>query len=128
MTLHTSDGCVMSLTGEQGNANGNNCVGNIGCQVQDPRAQSYGTAFNANGGGIYATEWTSNHIQMWFWPRGTEPANVHTTPDPSTWGTPMSNFQGSCNIDAHFMNHNMVFDTTFCGDWAGAVWGNFPQW
>lgn len=28
----------------------------------------------------------------------------------------------TCPIDSHFANHNLVFDTTFCGDWAGAVW------
>jgi len=22
------------------------------------------------------------------------------------------------------MNHNIVFDTTFCGDWAGSVWSS----
>jgi hypothetical protein len=24
------------------------------------------------------------------------------------------------------MNHNIVFDTTFCGDWAGSVWSSNP--
>lgn len=28
----------------------------------------------------------------------------------------------SCNIDSFFANQNIVFDTTFCGDWAGNVW------
>ena len=29
-----------------------------------------------------------------------------------------------CNIPSHFGEHQIVFDTTFCGDWAGAVWGS----
>lgn len=37
----------------------------------------------------------------------------------------MAAFSGNtCNIDEHFKNHNIVFDTTFCGDWAGKVWGS----
>jgi hypothetical protein len=47
------------------------------------------------------------------------------TPTLSGWGTPQSYFQGGsgCNIDTHFANQNLIFDTTFCGDWAGNAWG-----
>ncbi|KAL2133769.1 hypothetical protein VTI74DRAFT_1706 [Chaetomium olivicolor] len=44
-------------------------------------------------------------------------------PDPSTFGTPMAIFSG-CAFRNHFANHNLVFNTAFCGDWAGSpgVW------
>lgn len=29
---------------------------------------------------------------------------------------------GDCDIDKHFYQRQIVFDTTFCGDWAGSVW------
>jgi hypothetical protein len=47
-------------------------------------------------------------------------------PDPSTWGLPQANFQGSCNIDSFFSEHQIVFDNTFCGNWAGNVWTTDP--
>jgi hypothetical protein len=43
-----------------------------------------------------------------------------------SWGLPVVAFNGGsgCNIDYHFANHNIIFDTTFCGDWAGGAWGS----
>jgi len=29
---------------------------------------------------------------------------------------------GACDIDAHFVDNEIVFDTTFCGDWAASFW------
>lgn len=67
-------------------------------------------------------EWTSSNIQVWFFPRDSIPAGVTATnPDPSTFGEPVANIAGSCDIDTHFWDHAMVFDTTFCGSWAGNV-------
>ncbi|KAH6650002.1 concanavalin A-like lectin/glucanase domain-containing protein [Chaetomium tenue] len=57
-------------------------------------------------------------------------------PDPTTFGTPLALFTGSgsgsssssssggsgCPLPQHFADHSLVFDTTFCGDWAGRVW------
>ena len=72
-------------------------------------------------------EWTSTAIQIWFFPRDRIPASINEAsndvgPDPSTFGLPIANFQGSCNIDAHFFDHSLVFDTTFCGSYAGNLW------
>jgi hypothetical protein len=93
--------------------------------VSDNKYASYGLDFNANNGGIYATEWTSDYIRIWFFPRSSIPSDITLgNPDPSSWGTPDTNFQGGCDIDTHFINNNFVFDTTFCGDWAGSVWSN----
>ena len=113
MTMHTSDGCSLA---------GNSCLANKGCSVNGGGASSYGDGLNKAGGGVYATEWTSDHINIWFWPKGSAPADVlGANPNPTAWGKPTANFQGGqgCNIDKHFNNMQLVFDTTFCGDWAG---------
>lgn len=60
---------------------------------------------------------------MWFFPRNAIPADALSgNPEPLKWGTPVANFQGGCDIDSHFKNHKIIFDVTFCGDWAGNVW------
>ena len=100
----------------------------MGCGIRNPAAGSFGAGFNANGGGVVATEVTSQAISIWFWPRGAVPAELSpssssaTTPDPSKWGTPVARFAGDCDIDAHFKDMQIVFDTTLCGDWAGQTW------
>ena len=87
-----------------------------------------GTPLNKAWGGIYAMQWTSSGIKMWFWPRDAVPYNLFgNTPEPETWGTPTANFAGSgCNWGTHFVNHRIVIDTTFCGDWGNAVWASNP--
>lgn len=99
-----------------------------GCGVTAQAGKStYGESFNSQGGGIYATEWTSDHIKVWFFPRNATPWDIHRgTPEPSSWPKPQAIFKGSlsCNIDTHFANQSLIFDTTFCGDFAGGVWGN----
>lgn len=41
-----------------------------------------------------------------------------------SWGTPLSSWSSGCDIDTYFHQQQIVFDLTFCGDWAGNVWGN----
>lgn len=115
---------------QSGTVNNMQCDGflsyNEGCNVNSNNVASYGTGFNNNGGGMFATKWNSNYIQTWFFPRGSVPSDITSgTRQPRRWGIPQSSFQGgpSCNIDTHFMNQSLVFYTTFCGDWAGNVWG-----
>ena len=92
----------------------------VGCSINNTLSASYGTDFNANGGGIYAMEWTSTAISIWHFPHASAPADIAApNPDPTKWGTPAARFQGACNIDNSFRNHNIIFDTTFCGQWAG---------
>lgn len=132
VTLHTSAGCTMSSAGDQAgsilaNADCNAGNANQGCSTTTANTQSYGTGFNANGGGVYAMEWTSQAIKVYFFTRSAIPSDITSgNPNPSSWGAPMASFTGGsgCNIDSHFQNQQLVFDTTFCGDWAGAanVW------
>lgn len=131
MTLHTTDGCTMTNSGSTAGSNlfEANCNANSGyngCGQSSTVANAYGAGFNANGGGVYAMEWTSSHISIYFFPRNAIPNDITAgTPNPDGWGTPTSKFTGnSCDIDSHFKEHNIVFDTTFCGDWAGSVWAS----
>ncbi|KAK3898934.1 glycoside hydrolase [Staphylotrichum tortipilum] len=148
VTLHTAAGC--SIASNAGAAPGTklvtpNCQGTEGCSQATPASTAnYGAAFNAAGGGVYVAEWTDAAIKVWFFPRGSAlaqqlstpastPPNTTTTttpspnespPDPSTFGPPLALFPSShsCSISSHFARHNIVFNTAFCGDWAGRVW------
>lgn len=132
MTLHTNAGVsVQNGTDFSGELVTPNCDinaqgqgTNAGCQIADTQSLTFGSGFNAANGGVYATEWTADFIKIWFFPRGSIPSDVASgNPNPSdAWGTPNSLFQGNFNMDAHFQNLQIIFDTTFCGQWAGVDW------
>ncbi|KAK5441476.1 hypothetical protein LTS15_011243 [Exophiala xenobiotica] len=109
----------------------NNCAYypgyNVGCSISDTRAPSYGASFNAQGGGVYAMQWTSDYIRIWYFARGTIPSDIaNQTPNPSSWGLPAAEFQGSCMIDQKFQAHKIIMNNAFCGEYAGAasVWNS----
>ncbi|KAL9105011.1 MAG: hypothetical protein Q9163_000108 [Psora crenata] len=127
MTLHTSSGCSINKSGFSGTVGTTDCgnsEANQGCGIFSKNGNSFGTGFNAIGGGVYATEWTSEAISIWFWPRNRIPSDVvhSANPRPDTWGTPVAKYAGACTIDRHFRDMQIIFDTTFCGDWAGKNW------
>ena len=156
MTLHTNAGMSIdnssintdiftgNLVTADCDVNDPNQDKNAGCQIADqPNLLSFGTGFNQQGGGVFAMEWTSDAIKIWFFPRSqisSWPADLLTdSPNPSgsssnstnvAWPTPNAVFQSPTpgTIDAHFCALQLVFDTTFCGDWAGApsVWNSDP--
>lgn len=132
MTLHTNAGVVVNNGSDfDGHLQTANCdvnapdqPQNAGCSIMDDSALTFGDEFNAHGGGVYATEWTSDFIKIWFFSRGSVPADIAVgRPSPSAaWGPPRATFQGNFNMDDHFKDLSIVFDTTFCGQWAGQVW------
>ncbi|KIK51183.1 glycoside hydrolase family 16 protein [Collybiopsis luxurians FD-317 M1] len=132
-TLHTSPGCTMPGSRSQtGTALQNDCNvwinSNTGCGVSFG-SRSFGPSFNANGGGWYAMELTANFVKIWFWARGTSvPSDVSggsATINTNNWGTPVAYFPNtSCNINSHFGPQNIIINLTFCGDWAGSVYGS----
>lgn len=111
MTLHTSEDCKMDRKRKQtGETLTTNCWNatddNAGCGVRGPVA-SYGQEFNANGGGVYATELRSDGIRVWFFPRSNIPSDITngSSPDPSTWGEALADFpKTDCDIGSHFTN------------------------
>ena len=114
VTPNTMSGQLMATNCNYYDLGGNN---GVGCNVQSTNTNSYGTGFNANGGGIYAMDWTSDYAKIYFFPNGQAPVDIGSDhPDPSGWGTPLAVFGGSsCDMDTNFQNHRIVFDTTFCG-------------
>ncbi|KAJ3572976.1 hypothetical protein NP233_g2731 [Leucocoprinus birnbaumii] len=137
-TLHTPPGCSMPSSRDQTGSNTDlNCDATIndnrGCGVHFSSGNSYGPAFNNNGGGWYAVEQSPEGINVYFWPRnsGSVPDEVkHGARSVNTddWhqGTPSANFPGtrSCDIDDYFYEHTILINLTFCGDWAGSVYGD----
>lgn len=77
-------------------------------------------------GGVYAMQWDKeSQISTWYFPRDKVPTDlIEGVPKPDTWGLPYSHFligpgpNSRCG-SKHFTDHRVVFDTTFCGDWAG---------
>ncbi|KAG9513570.1 endo-1,3(4)-beta-glucanase, partial [Aureobasidium melanogenum] len=134
MTLHTADGCSIydngnftgSLWSDDCYVNAPDQTANEGCQITTSNYNTYGDGFNNVGGGVYAMEWTDEAISIWFFQRGSIPSNVlsaNPSPD-ATWGKPLSQFTGCCDIPEFFSDQQIVFDVTFCGDWAGSVWSS----
>ncbi|KIK50458.1 glycoside hydrolase family 16 protein [Collybiopsis luxurians FD-317 M1] len=135
MTLHTSADCAMqnSLTEL---VSGNTTIGNLncassgsdntGCAFTDTDSRSYGHGFNLQAGGVFAHEWTSNAIKIWFFSRNEIPSDItNKNPDPSTWGTPSAVFNNdACDIASHFSEHTLTLDITLCGDWSGAAFSS----
>lgn len=121
MTLHTSDGCSINNSGFSGTLETSNCYveasgqsANSGCAILSSSDQSYGDGFNKANGGVYATEWTSSGINIWFFPNSSIPSDITSgKPNPSSWGTPSAAFAGSCDIDSHFNNLQIVCPILF---------------
>lgn len=133
MTLHTGPNCGItnnnmftgSIATKNCDVNAPGQSNNAGCGILANNANTYGAGLSAIGGGVYATEWTSNAISIWFFPRNAIHGNINSgSPDPTTWGAPLAQFQGACNIDGSVFNQQIVFDDTFCGDWGGNVWAS----
>ncbi|KAF4548275.1 Endo-1,3(4)-beta-glucanase-like protein 2 [Elsinoe fawcettii] len=132
MTLHTNDGCSINQNNPlmTGSVATSNCYikapgqwDNQGCSIGTGQTNTYGKGLNKAGGGVYAMAWQAKQIRVWFFPRGSIPGDIASgKPTPASWGKPLSIFSGSCNIPQFFKDHQIVFDTTFCGDWAGNVW------
>ncbi|OJD17897.1 hypothetical protein AJ78_02069 [Emergomyces pasteurianus Ep9510] len=133
MAMHTNGGCSILNTGAfTGTILTPNCdvyapgqPANAGCAIISRDRGSYGPEFNAKRGGVYATEINQDAVTIWFFPRDAIPQDIQAgAPNPASWWKPTAQFYGGCNIAAHIRQQNIVFDTTFCGDWAGNVWGN----
>ncbi|RYO43104.1 hypothetical protein AA0111_g71 [Alternaria arborescens] len=137
--LMSTDDCDVAAPGQ---------LKNVGCSIHAPEIMSgiqtggggntdtggavplpsYGTEFNKAQGGVYAMEWSTIGISVWFFPREshgfTENFSSNTTlPDPSRWGTPIAYFSGSgCDFSERFRDLKIIFNIAFCGEWAGAEW------
>ncbi|KAK0198438.1 glycoside hydrolase family 16 protein [Armillaria mellea] len=129
---HTKAGCYLnpnaSFTGTVVETNGVNntvCDGtvnyNSGCGITEWSRASYGPYFDAQGGGIFAMKWDENGIAVYSFYRAAIPVDIDNgSPNPSNWGVPVASLESAdCDPLEYFANHSIIFDITFCGDWAG---------
>ncbi|KAF8627596.1 hypothetical protein AX17_006168 [Amanita inopinata Kibby_2008] len=131
-SLHTTPNCTLDeLRYQSGRTVTTNCDASVnynqGCGTTFRRPNSYGCNFNANRGGWYVMQRSRDvGISIWFWSRcdplvpwDIKEGLPEVNPSPA-WGPPDTYFGfNSCDYDTHFDAHIMIFDLTFCGDWAG---------
>ncbi|KAF8335481.1 glycoside hydrolase family 16 protein [Cantharellus anzutake] len=133
MTFHTQPGCSLPTPNPKTSL-GPNSTGwiestdcnafansNSGCQTVDTSQASYGTQFNVLKGGVFAMMWADDGIRIWFFHRAAIPEDLQeNAPQPNNWGTPVAFLHNTlCPTSKIFYDHQMIFDITFCGDWAG---------
>ncbi|PLB47399.1 hypothetical protein P170DRAFT_413315 [Aspergillus steynii IBT 23096] len=128
IVLHTSGSCDVGgdheMLGDMTSSECGDASGTIGCVVKGNQGSS-GDPFNKNGGGVYAMEWTADFLKIWYFARGKVPESItNGKPDSSAFGTPMAHLQGTCDFHERFKSQKFILDTTFCGDWAGGVFGD----
>lgn len=119
-SLHTKDSCILPSAKESGTLLSNNCSAytpnNEACSVvmNGTSTPSWGSKFNAQGGGIVAMERslgsTGNGVRVWYWSKGSEPSDLASgsqSIDPSSWGTPGANFDVADNCHSQFGAHKV---------------------
>lgn len=132
VTWHTAPGCnltaAMNFTGTMVQTNGVDnlqcnalIANNAGCGVVEWSRASYGPYFDSQNGGVFAMKWDTDEIAVWSFYRAAIPQDITSgLPNPDNWGEPVAALAStSCNISQFFVNHSIIFDITFCGDWAG---------
>ncbi len=138
-TLHTLQGFSIGgssqyMTSTQGAGSYKVCDGestdNSGCSAVGSSDHSFGSAFNQQGGGVFAMEWTSEAIKVWNFASGSVPADITSgspAPSDSTWGLPQFSTEGGQGqVDNFFYDNKIIINTDFCGSWAGqpGIWGS----
>jgi len=130
--LHTAPGCYMtSKTGVDmsGHVSHTDCGaggGYTGCGATSQEI-SAGDGFNNAGAGVYVVEFNFDQqwpIKMWSFLRSEIPADIlNGKPSPMSWKLPFAMWHIGASCPASFFDRQtMIFDQTFCGDWAGNAW------
>ncbi|KIJ40102.1 glycoside hydrolase family 16 protein, partial [Sphaerobolus stellatus SS14] len=92
----------------------------IGCGVQASNTASYGDAFNAAGGGVWATQFDVAGVFIWYWNRSSVPdalkrSSTSKTLNISSWGAPTGSFPSiSCDIAKYFGPQRLTLDIDLC--------------
>jgi len=108
---------------------GCNCAttsGPNGCWWADIRTGSFIENVNSNGGGFYALVWNSDGIKVFYWARGSEPADV-TNGSPQPWNWNQNQYDTATNRQAswdfttscpssRFDFLNLIIDNKLCGE------------
>ncbi|KAG7444339.1 uncharacterized protein BT62DRAFT_981620 [Guyanagaster necrorhizus] len=125
-SLHTTENCAMLDMRVQ-----SGCNFNQGCGTAFTQPNSYGPGFNEIQGRYFTMSKDNiNSVQVWFWPRNSSIVSQEVCQVPNSvpvctesWGNPDASFPvDRYGYDSHFSGgHIIVFDITFCGDWAGTA-------
>ncbi|KAJ6469495.1 glycoside hydrolase family 16 protein [Mycena sanguinolenta] len=132
-SVHTGSGCTIpsssvSAMTQVTIVEGTDCDATqfpAGCGFSDKEATTFGPGFNKAGGGVFALQFDTTGINMWFFQTGSVPSDITAlAPNPSTWGTPrMSVPTSSCSPTTYFSDLMMVVDTNLGGSFTEGVWG-----
>ncbi|CBQ72681.1 related to mixed-linked glucanase precursor MLG1 [Sporisorium reilianum SRZ2] len=136
VSVHTNTSCTIpsTISAQSGNVAYTNCSAyapsNPGCRVETngTSTPTWGRALNRAGGGIIAMErsfgTTGKGVRVWYFPNSnasalpSDLAASSTAVNTDAWPKPAAYLPiASCYAD--FAPHNIIFDITLCGDWAG---------
>jgi hypothetical protein len=116
-TITTPDGNISNCTVTP--TTGQNTVG---CVVTETKSNSFGSGFAGQGGGVFAMQWDTDGIAMWYFARGSVPSNIgiSSSPDPTTWGNASAWYPASgCNPSTSFGPQIITLYIDICGAFAG---------
>ncbi|KAF7334272.1 hypothetical protein MSAN_02388800 [Mycena sanguinolenta] len=132
-SVHTGSGCsipssAVSAMTQVTVVEGTDCDATqfpAGCGFSDKTATTFGPGFNKAGGGVFALQFDTTGIKMWFFQTGSVPSDITAlAPNPSTWGSPrMSVPTSSCSPTTYFSDLMMIVDTNLGGSFTEGVWG-----
>ncbi|KAJ7636967.1 glycoside hydrolase family 16 protein [Roridomyces roridus] len=133
-SVHTGSGCsfqqsdISALTKVQLlEATGLSCDANSdpgACGFSDTSSTTFGPGFNKAGGGVFALQYDTSGIQMWFFAPDSVPSDITSlAPNPSTWGSPrMAVPKSTCNPSTFFKDLMLIVDTNLAGSFTEGVW------
>ena len=123
---HTRKGCSFPNPVQKATLKTSDCTSpdneNIGCSsAMSPG--SFGPTFNQANGGVYAMNWDTNGMKVWFFPRSNIPQDLAAgSPDLASFPEPDIFYAfgaGTCD-PSFFQRMKMIINLTFCGDFAAA--------
>ncbi|EIM85938.1 uncharacterized protein STEHIDRAFT_58644 [Stereum hirsutum FP-91666 SS1] len=126
-SLHANPGfAVPGNSSQTGKFLTTDCSQGNGCAINETAPNSFGEGFAQNGGGVWAAQFDTSGIFIWFWSRGNIPVSILNSTSTSDlsiseWGTPSAAYLPSSTSDIAdtFGDQQLVIDITLCGDWAG---------
>lgn len=98
-----------------------------GCGFRTAENGTAGIGANYGGAGVYALDWSSSGISMWFFPRNEVPGDILSkNPSPSSWKKPTLHIaESSCSPISHYFSpRQWVINTDLCGTWASGTWNS----
>lgn len=143
-SLHTKEGCYLpdDATLKESDPLSKNCLGGTGCNWKYHDDKSYGPGFNEQKGGVMVINWTDESMEFQFIPRAdvakfdvlvNPPEELPADFSTAQFGDLRAKFDlgagSACpNANSTFFGPQFYeINTTFCGDWAGNVWSQFPE-